>query len=187
MSTDHSLVAFTFNEANDFNPPNDSEVPVYDSGIWDIQINTDDLEPGIIAKPEQFDPLAEVGTVKDEMKVELFGAHNDLGPPDWLFQQSQEWMSTVLTTDIASSEFDIRLNDDVYTIANRESATNIFPVFALKAKLSVVNQVIVWSSQTPSSRRSNICLEGRLRSFRSTCIFRFRSDSTKLEDDFIGC
>jgi hypothetical protein len=186
MSTDHSLVAFIFNEAHDFNPPNDSEVPVYDSEIWDMQINTDDLEPGIIAKPEQFDPPAQVGSVKDEMKVELFGADNDLGPADWLFQQSQEWMSTVLTTDIASSEFDIRLNDDVYTVANRESATNIFPVSALKVKLIVVHQLILWSSRTASSRRSNICLEGRPRSVGSTCILRFRSHSTKLEDDFIG-
>jgi hypothetical protein len=147
MSTDHTLVAFTFNQANDFNPPNDSEVPVYDSGLWDIQINTENLEHGI-AKREHFDPPAEVGRAKDEMKAELLDANNDLGPPDWLFQQSQEWMSTA---DIASSEFDIRLNDDVYTIANRESATNIFPVSILEVKLTVVHQLIVRSSRTTSS------------------------------------
>lgn len=78
------------------------------------------------AKSELEAPTFQIDSLKDEHDANFLDVKTDLDPPDWLI--SQEWMNGVIGADLTVSEFDIRLNDDVYMVANKESANNIFPV-----------------------------------------------------------
>jgi hypothetical protein len=53
------------------------------------------------------------------------------------YQSSQDLMQIILDEDSAVSGFDIRLDDDIYIAANKESALNVFGVCALLMGLTL--------------------------------------------------
>ena len=80
-----------------------------------------------IAKYERMDALADqMNPPKGEFDSHPLDIKAVSDTQDW--NSSQDIVNIVLGGDLAVPEFDIRFDDDLYIVANQESANNIFPV-----------------------------------------------------------
>lgn len=87
-----------------------------------------DVEPpsSLWTKHEPSDPDSQLTLPTSEIRAESLDAKVDLDLQEW--HPSQDVMDIILGGDLNVSEFNIRLDDDLYINATKESAVNVFPV-----------------------------------------------------------
>jgi hypothetical protein len=138
MFTDPSQTAPYFPSTGEAFPIQSGDEPTdFDSSTWlmstqpheergvDSDIGHDSLVPPF-TKSELEAPTFLTDSLKDENDPHFLEAKPDLDPSEWLI--SEDWMKDVLWNGLMVSASDIRMDHDVYRVANEESAKDIFPV-----------------------------------------------------------
>jgi hypothetical protein len=92
--------------------------------------------PSSWTKHEPGDPEPLVTLLTSETHADLLDSKVDLELQEW--HPSQDVMDIILGGDLKVSEFNVRLDDDLYINATKESAVSVFPVHALCPVLSLI-------------------------------------------------
>jgi hypothetical protein len=104
----------------------------FDLNITDFPFTKleDPLDDATISYGSQFDFLKpELASVSDATSTDGDVKRISASLPNW--HANQDLMSVVLGEDSIASSFDIRLDDDLYLAANKETQQNIFPVMRI--------------------------------------------------------
>jgi hypothetical protein len=96
---------------------------ISDADRWQTSLQSTDPPS---AKYEAIDDIVlHPGLVKDDNDALLAAKAS---PEPFAWHPSQDLMSAVFGGDSTVAAFDIRLNNDLYLNANKETAVNVFPV-----------------------------------------------------------